>query len=169
MWTIIWLQFWRSHGKVDTVVNSLLVFQSSAKVLYHWEFVWCPDLISLHAGYGYGQMEQPFHVDGVAQTPRAQPERLIRPHGLQLVPVALTRCPSTKVEWKAQKRGTLAPLVAQEASTQIERPILRDILSGQCQGPLVTVALGTTNRWRLRLLLRYSWEFSRVINTSHYY
>lgn len=70
-------------------------------------------------------MEQQSLVVGVEQTRTVQPEWLTLHHGLQSVPAALTRCPSVKVEWKAQKKGALAPLAVQEASTtQIGRPIL---------------------------------------------
>lgn len=122
------------------------------------------------AGLGYGLMELPSLADRAAQKPTAPPERLTPPRGLQFVPAAPTRFLSARPGWRARRRGARAPSAALGASTRTGRPTLRDILSGRWQGPLATAAWGTTNPWRPRLSLRYTWDFclclSERINLS---
>lgn len=48
MWTITWLQFWRSHGEVDTIKNSFLVFCSVLKFCAVETFTRWSDLFPLH-------------------------------------------------------------------------------------------------------------------------
>lgn len=153
MWTRTWIQFWRCHGEASTlrIFFCPLINFCSFIVLLLWS--------NPTPGWGYGPTEPLSLDDRVARKPTAPPGWLTRPHGPQLVPAALTRCPSARPGWKAQKRGAWVPSAAQEASTRTERPIPRDILSGRWQGPLATAAWETTNPWRPRLWLRYTWEF----------
>lgn len=67
----------------------------------------------MSAGSGCDLMEQQSRV--AEQIPRAQQECQTLHHGLQPVQAALTRYPSAKAAWRAQKKGALVPLVVQEA------------------------------------------------------